>query len=65
TNISRRPNLIHQGRTPTTGRVLLRPQQHHAAAPVADFLSAVHTPRIAMRPDGRGAVAVGERIART
>ena len=41
-NISRRPTLITQGRPPATGRVLLRPQQHHAAATVADFPSAVH-----------------------
>jgi hypothetical protein len=27
----------------SAGRVLLRPQQHDAADPVADFLSAVHT----------------------
>src|SRR3954453_6995487 len=42
-NISRRPTLVPQDRPPATGRVLPRPQQHHAAAPVADFLSAVHT----------------------
>ena len=32
-----------QGRPPITGRVLRRPPPHHAAAPVADFVSAAHT----------------------
>jgi transposase InsO family protein len=53
-NISRRPTLIRQGTTPATGRVLRRPRQHHAAAPVADCLSAAHKrdyARVNPRPD--------------
>ena len=35
--------LTHKGTSLTTGRVLLRPHQHIADAPVACFVTALHT----------------------